>query len=162
MGGCTGTFGMDIFDALAGAAGTYTYYDIYGNLSWGFSQELYQFVASSDCQGYNCLAMTGWNYDVHDFGSASIASGFLADKIAAAEEAAWLNAVFPGSIDTITSYIRVNILMALNQRLNPLDPKIRDQILGNAIAEYVSSTGIGNEWAAYFYGYFSSPILPPH
>jgi hypothetical protein len=39
--------GLEIFDAIAGAPGTYLVTDMYGNTSFGFSVDLYKFVADA-------------------------------------------------------------------------------------------------------------------
>ncbi len=150
--------GLEIFDAIAGVAGTYQYQDMYGNMSFGFSQDLYQFVASADG-----LSMSGWTYFVQNLGSDTIASGFLANKIASAEEAAWLNANFPGSTDEITSRINAGLIGLANSGANPANIQL-PIVIWNAVLSYVQQNGLGDDSFMYFYNYFMNlgPAFPPH
>jgi RHS repeat-associated protein len=122
MGGCGGgggwvsedailsvfTFGNDIFDALAGAPGTYTRTDIHGNLSWGFSPDLWattvDWIDQATAQLKNDLAKStgsdpsqiqvtwgGFQVDIQDLGTGQTISGFIPEKIAL--ESAFQNVV---------------------------------------------------------------------
>jgi hypothetical protein len=61
----SGASGYDIFDAIAGAPGTYISYDIHGNLQWGFSVSKWQdWVAQNyTSTGY---AFTGGNGSIFE------------------------------------------------------------------------------------------------
>ncbi|MFY9531631.1 MAG: RHS repeat-associated core domain-containing protein [Candidatus Acidiferrales bacterium] len=152
-------WGNDIFDAIAGAPGTYMAVDMYGNKSWGFSLDLYEFVA-----GQGGLGVSGWTYVTRDLGSETIASGFLADKIASAEQANWLNANFPGSVDEIRSYINTAVGALLNGGANP-DNVVAGMpaTIGAVVFGYAQQHGLDEYWEQVFYNYFVNlgPAFPP-
>jgi RHS repeat-associated protein len=150
--------GNDIFDAISGEPGTYLSQDMYGNVNFGFSLDFYQFVA-----GMEGLGRSGWTYFLQDLGSDTIASGFLADKIASAEHENWLNANFPGSVDAIRSGINAQVTAMLNGGANPANifpPKI----IAGVILDYAQQYGLDEYWQQAFYNYFVNlgPAYPPH
>lgn len=105
-GGGNLIMGNNIFDAIVGQPGTYLSLDMYGNLSWGFSIDLYNqtwnFIdRERSTKGLTVLAsnnphiqytipplypeMTGYQVLVHDFGTGSLISGFIPDLLAAVQ-----------------------------------------------------------------------------
>jgi RHS repeat-associated protein len=153
------TAGTDIFDALRGVPGTYISYDIHGNMSSGFSPDLYKFIGG--IAGVDGLSVDGWTYTIQDLGADKIASGFLADTIAHMEEAAWLNANYPGSVDQITSDINhaLATLARLGLNMNSIYmPKIISEVLDN----FAQQNSLGDDWVTFFYNYFVrvGPALP--
>jgi hypothetical protein len=87
--------GNDIFDAIAGAPGTYLSIGMNGELNWGFSLNLYTSVASIGSTGALPLNLTGYTYLIQNLGAYSVASGFLADYLSAEQENAQLTAQLP-------------------------------------------------------------------
>lgn len=92
-------FGYDIFDAIAGASGTYLYTDFYGNLSFGFDENLWtttynfidgeaQGISPSNATAFGLIlgsvttqaylpSQEGWQFYVQDLGNEETASGTL-------------------------------------------------------------------------------------
>ncbi len=87
-------FGNDIFDAIAGAPGTYLSIDMYGNVGFGFSVDLWQhtwnFIDAADAQnrryGLGPVATSGYQVQLRDLGADSLTSGLIPELIAAAAE----------------------------------------------------------------------------
>jgi RHS repeat-associated protein len=98
--------GYSVFDAVAGAPGTYIHYDIYGNMTWGWSYDLYNAVVSQ----YGNSITSGWNYVLSDaFG----ASGYFADYLANLANQRWILANMPGSL-------LIQMSTAISVNLGPL------------------------------------------
>jgi hypothetical protein len=93
--------GNNIFDAIAGVPGTYLSYDSHGNLSFGFSIDLYQYtmntidrIRSGAEQPGSALSQqigslgpypsSGFQTTISDYGVYSIASGIIPEYIQAA------------------------------------------------------------------------------
>ncbi len=152
-------WGYEIFDAISGQPGTYLSIEMYGNMSFGFSLDLYQFIAN--LPGVHGLSVSGWTYLVRDLGPVTTASGFLADKIASAEVANWLNANYPGSVDQITSNLNQTLKDFANSGLNMANI-FMPKIIWAVIVNYAQQYSLGNDWAEYFYDYFKNlgPALP--
>ncbi len=151
--------GYEIFDAISGQPGAYLSLDMYGNMSFGFSLDLYQFIAN--LPGVHGLSVSGWTYLVRDLGPVTTASGFLADKIASAEVANWLNANYPGSVDQITSNLNQTLKDFANSGLNMANI-FMPKIIWAVVVNYAQQYSLGNDWAEYFYDYFKNlgPALP--
>jgi RHS repeat-associated protein len=92
------TFGYDIFDAIGGAPGTYVSYNIYGQMSFGFSFDLYQTTQSyidANNQSFDSLSKdgtlgtlayltnSGFHVTVQDLGADTIVTGLIPDLLAA-------------------------------------------------------------------------------
>lgn len=85
--------GYDVFDAIAGAPGTYVSYDTHGQMSYGFSRDLYlQTMSLIDyARAYpfsggvpqSVNGSTGYNVTVLDLGTDVVTSGPLPDLIKA-------------------------------------------------------------------------------
>lgn len=97
--------GYTIFDAIAGVPGTYTYTDIYGQTSFGFSEVLWgsteNFIddgttgvpfpvrvddgaggeTSATLANYYYFQQFGWNYDIRDLGAQTEVSSILLDAL---------------------------------------------------------------------------------
>jgi hypothetical protein len=96
--------GNDIFDALAGAPGTYYYTDLHGNLGWGFSPQLWAstwnfidvFGPRSSTSGYQV------------YFSGGVASGFIPDLTRAIIQGLTEAGPLPGPLpaDTITAAVQ--------------------------------------------------------
>jgi RHS repeat-associated protein len=87
--------GNDIFDAIAGEPGTYIYVDMYGNLSFGFSVDLWQATFTFIDQTRTRLAHSpespkpadiDYQVYIRNSGSDIVISGFIPDLLAASQE----------------------------------------------------------------------------
>lgn len=93
-------FGNDIFDAISGAPGTYLAYDIYGNIGFQFSPELWTATLNMidsardpEIARGNALApypTSGFQMVVRDLGWTSEAMGLLPDYTAAVGQVNYL------------------------------------------------------------------------
>jgi RHS repeat-associated protein len=81
--------GNDIFDAIAGAPGTYLAVDTRGNLGFGFSEELWSqtwgFIDTAREQGFANVATSGYGVYQLWVGAQSAAFGSMADAVAASQ-----------------------------------------------------------------------------
>ena len=83
--------GNDIFDAIAGAPGTYISYNMYGQLSFGFSIDLWMatenFIDAANTRTTfwktGPVATTGYEVIAHDYGANSTTSGFIPELLSA-------------------------------------------------------------------------------
>ena len=83
--------GYDIFDAIAGAPGTYVTHDAFGRLGFGFSEDLYFTTLNFIDSGTSLLANTsvsvrngnGFQVYVQNYGYDGRVSGFVPDFVSA-------------------------------------------------------------------------------
>lgn len=101
--------GYDIFDAIEGAAGTYVSYDIYGRMSFGFSEELWSqtmnFIDNVRSNGISApfaaptdpmvsvpgvadlvsstLPFSGFQVVIQDLGADTVVTGFIPELLSA-------------------------------------------------------------------------------
>jgi RHS repeat-associated protein len=102
--GMVGTNGNTIFDAVRGAPGTYLSFDMYGNLTFGFSYDAYAAILANDPFASN--SSRGWTYIINSFG----ASGTTAMLFDTLEQRQWLQANLPANapLGDITDFITIN------------------------------------------------------
>lgn len=107
-GGDPADFGNTIFDALMGEPGTYLIENLYGQLSFGFSSDLWSLtlnIIDAEAAGWNnvaqfqgiplgilntqvSLSSSGWVTYIEDLGGYSAESGILPDLVSMAQLAA--------------------------------------------------------------------------
>jgi hypothetical protein len=129
--------GLEIFDAIAGVAGTYLHFDIYGNMSFGFSTELYAYAAN---QGPGAATKSGWTYLIQDSVAGPSATGFVADAMALQQQNAQLAAQLPpgASNDMLAS---VGVLLRLDiQNGQPQQPM--QNYFWQAVGDYLQGNGL--------------------
>jgi RHS repeat-associated protein len=78
--------GNDIFDALAGSPGTYLYLDIYGNMTFGFSLDLYFQTQNFLDQNQFLRGSPGLQVFVQDLGTEQLTSGLVPEYLALQQE----------------------------------------------------------------------------
>jgi RHS repeat-associated protein len=91
------TFGNDIFDALGGVPGTYVHLDIRGNMSLGFSLDLYSETQNFLDQNSN-LNLRGnpaLQVVVQDLGTQQITSGLVPEYVALLQAQSQVLAAMP-------------------------------------------------------------------
>jgi RHS repeat-associated protein len=104
------TAGNNIFDAISGSPGTYLSYDMYGNMSFGFSIDLWRQTNGviaigrqiNEAEGYDPaeIPTTGYTVVQRDLGTPDInaqyaMSGLVPDLQRVEEERRWLVAQLP-------------------------------------------------------------------
>jgi RHS repeat-associated protein len=120
--------GYDIFDAIAGAPGTFLYTDMYGNINFGFSISLYQATeAYIDAQNqatqtYNSgsgktgviLTGTGFQVNIQNLGVDTIVTGLIPELAAANYQG-----VVDQSVANMPPSVRATYESLLSQGLSP-------------------------------------------
>jgi RHS repeat-associated protein len=128
-------FGNDIFDAIAGASGTFLSLNMYGQLSFGFSIELYQTTlqlvdalnaslkSGPPCPGcvifvgnvavmfppgdFQFSTSSGWQVTQMNLGTDTLTSGVLPDLANALDYGTWLSSAFPPGSAAASAYLQV-------------------------------------------------------
>jgi RHS repeat-associated protein len=85
-------FGYGFFDAIAGAPGTYVHEDIFGNVTWGFSYDLYAVTQNiidaertklkSAGMNVQFVPTTGFQVWINDYGTFTVVSGIVPELAA--------------------------------------------------------------------------------
>jgi RHS repeat-associated protein len=88
-------FGNDIFDAIAGAPGTYLHSDIYGNMTFGFSLDLYFETQNFLDQNQYLRGSPGLQIFVQDLGTEQVTSGLVPEYISLMQERSQVLAEMP-------------------------------------------------------------------
>jgi RHS repeat-associated protein len=169
--------GHDIFDAIAKTAGTYFYTNTYGQMSFGFSADLWSFthnIIDSEAAGTNKVATfndipigtlhtsvrlsaDGWTFYVRDYGAFSDTSGIVADIVSLAELAA--------GDEKLRGAIRNNIPAPLAAYgLNLSDPQFRAFYAGmESLAAELYPLVTGSSWTFTPFPEISAPnvVMPP-
>jgi RHS repeat-associated protein len=92
--GMVGTNGNTIFDAVRGAPGTYVTFDIYGNIGYGFSDQLWNATlnyidmanVATHRWGSGPVPTAGYTVLIQSFGVDTVTSGFIPDLLLAAAQ----------------------------------------------------------------------------
>lgn len=143
--------GYSIFDALEGEAGTYTYTNMYGQMSFGFSQVLWGAtmnfidtaaqtplsfpVSVQDTTGnqseatltnYYDFSSSGWSFDIRDLGNQTEVSSVLVDAIFLSSQAVALYQSDEAMKQAVGAHINITNNMVANILLN--DPKFQQML----------------------------------
>jgi RHS repeat-associated protein len=79
-------FGNDIFDAIAASPGTYLFFGIYGNLTFGFSLDLYFETQNFLDQNPSLRGNPGLQVVIQDLGTEQLTSGLVPEYVALMQE----------------------------------------------------------------------------